>query len=120
MNRSPFAPARTEDELADVAVRHGRNVGGMWVIASVASFGLGFVARSPRGFAVAWLAGVILVTIGLLVRRRYWRSTRRQLGDATIQRAQWRHAEQERDGPERIIAAVALVMLLLAYEIWRT
>lgn len=118
MDRSPFAPPRTEDELADDAVRRGRNAGGTWIVLSVASFGLGFVARSPRGFAVTWLIGVGLVTIGLLVRRSYWRSIRRQLGDATVQRAQWRYIDQERDGPERIIVAIALVMIVLAFQTW--
>jgi len=118
VDRSPFAPPRTEDELADVAVRRGRNAGGSWIVASVASFGLGFVAGSLRGFAVTWLIGAGLMTVGLLVRRRYWRSARRRLGDATIQRAQWRHADQERDGPERIIAAIVLVMILLAFQAW--
>lgn len=119
MDRSPFAPPRTEDELADVAVRRGRNAGGAWIVASVASFGLGFVARSPLGFVVTWLIGVVLAAIGLLVRRRYWQSVRRQLGDATIQRAQWRYAGEERGGPERFIAAIALVMILLAFQAWR-
>jgi hypothetical protein len=118
VDRSPFAPPRTEDELADEAVRRGRNAGGTWIVASVVSFGLGFVARSPRGFAMAWLIGVVLVTIGLLVRRSYWRSIRRRLGDATIQRAQWRSADQERDRPDRIIAAIALVMIVLAFQTW--
>lgn len=119
MQRSPFAPAPTEDELADLAVRRGRNAGGAWIVAAVAAFGLGFVARTPVWFGLAWLAGAGLFTVGLTVRARYWRSARRRLGDATMQRAQWRLAEIDRDGPERIIAAVALVVLLLAYELWR-
>ena len=119
MDHGPLATPRTEDELADIAVRRGRNAGGIWIVAAVASFGLGLTAASPGGFALAWAVGATLFAIGLLMRRRYWAAVRRQHGDATIQRAQWRSAERERDGPERIIAAIMLVMVLLAFQAWR-
>ena len=119
MQRSSVAPAITEDVQADQAVRRGRNAGGIWIVGSVAAFGIGFLARSPANLALSWVVGLLLFTIGLVVRARYWRSARRRLGDATIQRAQWRRADIERDSPARIVAAVGLVVVLLGYELWR-
>lgn len=100
-------------------VRRGRNAGGIWIVASVAAFGIGFLARSPGALAFAWIGGIVLFTIGLAVRAHYWRSARRRLGDATIQRAQWRRADADRDSPGRIVAAVGLVVVLVGYELWR-
>jgi hypothetical protein len=118
MDPGPLASQRSEDELADLAVRRGRTAGAPWIVASVVAFGFGLATGSPGGFAAAWAAGVALFSAGLLVRRRYWRGARRQLGDATIQRAQWRCADRERDGSERIVAAIVLVMVLLAFQAW--
>ena len=119
MQRSPFAPPATEDEQADDAVRRGRNAGGIWFVASVAAFGFGLVADSLGAFALTWAVGGALFVVGLVRRSRSWRTARRRLGDATIQRARWRQAEAERDSPDRLWAAVALVLLLVGYELWR-
>lgn len=105
--------------MADEAVARGRNAGGAWIVAAVVVFGAGLFADSVRSFAVASLIGLGLFTIGLVARARYWRRARRRLGDATIQRALWRSVEGEYDGSERIAAAVAVVLVLLAFEIWR-
>lgn len=119
MHQRQATPASKEDELADEAVARGRNAGGIWIIGSVLAFGAGFVSRSVGEFAIAWTVGLALFTIGLIVRARYWRSARRRLGDATIQRAMWRLADTDRDGPERFAAAVVLVLLLLSFELWK-
>jgi hypothetical protein len=119
VQRSRYASAPTEDELADLAVRRGRNAGGSWLLGSFVAFGFGLVARSPQELVVAWLIGVALFVVGLLIRSRYWRSARRRLGDATIQRAQWRSTKADRDGSDRVLAAIAIVLLLLAFELWR-
>lgn len=119
MQRTPVAPALTEDEQADQAVLRGRNAGGIWIVSSFAACGIGFVARSLATLALCWAVGIALFTIGLAVRSRYWRSARRRLGDATIQRARWRCAEVERESSGRILAAVGLVLMLLSYELWR-
>jgi hypothetical protein len=112
------ASTSAEDELADAAVWRGRRAGAPWIVASVIAFGLGLVARSAGAFSVAWLTGLALFAIGIMVRRRFWRSARRRLGDATIQRARWRSAESDRNGPERLVAAVVLVLLLLGVQLW--
>lgn len=96
----------------------GRNAGGAWIIASVLAFGSGLVANSVGTIAVAWSVGLALFTIGLVVRNRYWRSARRRLGDATIQRARWRTVDADRDRPERVALAVVLVLLVLGIELW--
>ncbi len=114
-----MASTSREDQLADEAVARGRNSGGAWIIASVLAFGSGLVTRSIGSFAVAWSVGLVLFTIGLVVRARYWRSVRRRLGDATIQRARWRSVDTDRGGPERVGAAVVLVLLLLGFELWK-
>lgn len=114
-----MAPPSTEDDLADEAVARGRNSGGAWIVAAVLAFGAGLVTRSGATFAVAWSAGLVLFLIGLVVRARYWRSARRRLGDATIQRARWRSVAADHDGPERVAAAAVLVLVLLGLELWR-
>lgn len=116
---SDLAPASREDQLADEAVARGRNAGGLWIVAAVVAFGTALFAGSVRSFAVAAVIGLVLFAIGLVARARYWRRARRRLGDATIQRALWRSVEGEYDGSERIAAAVAVVLVLLAFEIWR-
>ncbi len=107
-----------EDELADVAVALGRNAGGAWIVASVLAFGFGLLARSVGTFAVAWLTGVALFSVGMSVRARYWRTARRRLGDATIQRARWRSVETDSERTERIVAAVLIVLVLIGVELW--
>lgn len=119
VQRSPFAPPATEDEQADDAVRRGRNAGGVWIVASVAAFGVGLVADSVAAFALTWTTGAALFAIGLVRRAQFWRAARRRLGDATIQRARWRRAEADRESPDRLWAAVALVLVLVGYELWR-
>jgi hypothetical protein len=119
VQRQRTAPATVEDEQADLAVARGRNAGGVWIIASVLAFGAGLLARSFGTFAIAWLIGGALFSIGLLVRARYWRAARRRLGDATIQRARWRSIEADRERPERAIVAILIVLVLLGLEVWR-
>ena len=119
MQRSPFAPALTEDEQADQLVRKGRNAGGAWIVASVAAFGLGFAARSVDHLVIGWVIGVALFSVGMVVRVRFWKSARRSVGDATIQRARWRSTAVEADSPSRIVVALAVVFLLLGYELWK-
>ena len=85
---------------------------------STVAFGSGLVARPVGPFVIAWSVGSILFVIGLAVRARYWRSARRRLGDATIQRARWRSMEADRERPERIALAVLIVLLLLGLELW--
>lgn len=120
MPRSSLAPLTAEDELADRAVRRGRNAGGTWIVAAIVTFGIGLTARTPGGFVLAWFLGLMLFALGLLVRARYWAAVRRELGDATIQRALWRSADAEQFGSGRIIGALALVVVLLAFELWRS
>ena len=119
MHGGDTAPSSTEDDRADRAVARGRNAGGTWIIAAVVAFGAGLVSRSGATFVLAWSAGIVLFLIGLVVRARYWRTVRRRLGDATIQRARWRSVDADRDRPERVAAAVALVLVLLGFELWR-
>ncbi len=119
MQRSSVAPTHTEDSHADQAVQRGRKAGGIWIVASFAACGIGFVARSLATLALCWAVAIGLFAIGVAVRARYWRTARRRLGDATIQRAQWRAAAAERESPARIVAAVGLVVMLLSYELWR-
>ena len=119
MPRSPLAPATREDEAADLAVRRGRNAGGAWIVGATAAFGIGLLTQSSSGFLLAWLTGLVLLAIGLTVRARYWRATRRRLGDATVQRALWRSADHGQVRSERIVAAIAIVVFLLAFELWR-
>ena len=85
---------------------------------SVIAFGSGLVARSVGPFAIAWSAGLVLFLVGLAVRARYWRSARRRLGDATIQRARWRTVGTGRERLERIITALVIVLLLVGLEVW--
>jgi hypothetical protein len=118
VHRGEAAPASTEDDLADEAVARGRNAGGAWIIASVLAFSGGLVASSVGTIAAAWSAGLALFTIGLVVRNRYWRSARRRLGDATIQRARWRTADADLDRPRRVAMAVVLVLIVLGFELW--
>ena len=118
MHRGDTAPPTTDDELADQAVARGRNAGGAWIVAAVLAFGVGLVTRSGATFAVAWSVGLVSFLVGLGVRARYWRSARRRLGDATIQRARWRSVDTVRRGPERLAAAVVLVLVLLGLELW--
>lgn len=118
MHRGETAPSSTEDDLADEAVARGRNAGGAWIIAAVLVFGAGLASRSGTTFVLAWSAGLTLFSIGLLVRARYWRSARRRLGDAAIQRARWRTVDIDRHGPERMVVAVLFVLLLLGFELW--
>ena len=118
MQQRHAAPASIEDEQADEAVARGRNAGGSWIVMSTVAFGSGLVARSVGPFVIAWSVGSILFVIGLAVRARYWRSARRRLGDATIQRARWRSMEADRERPERIALAVLIVLLLLGLELW--
>lgn len=119
MHRGDTAPSSAEDDLADRAVARGRNAGGTWIIAAFLAFGGGLVARSGSAFALAWSTGIVLFLIGLVVRARYWRSVRRRLGDATIQRARWRSVDADRDGSGRMAAAVVFVLVLLGFELWR-
>lgn len=119
VRESDVAPVSREDQLADEAVARGRNAGGAWIVAAVAAFGTGLFADSIRSFAIAWIIGLALFAFGLTARARYWRKAKRRLGDATIQRALWRSVEGEYDGSERVAAAVAVVLVLLAFEIWR-
>ena len=118
MQQRQAAPASIEDEQADEAVARGRNAGGLWIVLSVVAFGSGLVARSVGPFVIAWSAGLVLFLIGLAVRARYWRSARRRLGDATIQRARWRTLGTERERVERIVAALVIVLLLVGIEVW--
>jgi len=119
MAPDPLAPATSEDETADLVVRRGRNVGGTWIVASVVLFGLCLVATSIT-LAVPALAGSILLLVtGLRARANYWRSARRQLGDATVRRAQWRSATRDRGSPDRIMIAIGVVLVLLAFQAWR-
>lgn len=108
-----------EDEQADEAVARGRNAGGVWIISSVLAFGTGLIARSFGSFAVAWSAGLVLFAIGLVVRARYWQAVRRQLGDATIQRARWRSMDADHDRPHRIAVAFVIVLVLIGLELWK-
>ena len=119
MHRGDTAPSSIEDALADEAVARGRTVGGIWIVAAVLVFGAGLVARSGATFALAWSTALALTLIGVVVRARYWRSARRRLGDATIQRARWRSVDGDRKGSERITSAVLIVLLLLGFELWR-
>ena len=119
MPRSPLAPTTTEDEVADAAVRRGRSSGGAWIIVSATAFGIGLFGQSLGQFVITWTTGMVLLAIGLAVRARYWRSARRRLGDATVQRALWRSAENDRFGSERLVAAIAVVVLLLTIQLWR-
>ena len=118
MHRGDTAPSSTEDALADEAVARGRNAGGPWIIAAVLVFGAGLVARSGTTFALAWSAGLALFLVGVSRRARYWRSVRRRLGDATIQRARWRSVEADGSGSGRIALAALVVLLLLGLEVW--
>ena len=118
MRESYLAPASREDELADEAVARGRNAGGLWIAASALALGSGLIARTVARFAVAWAAGLVLLTIGLTVRTRYWRAVTRRLGDATIQRARWRTVGTGRERVERIVAALVIVLLLVGLEVW--
>ena len=88
-------------------------------MASVVAVGVGLVAESIGQLFVAWTFGAALFVVGLARRHLYWRSARRRLGDATVQRAQWRRAETDGGAPERLVAAAAIVVLLLGYELWR-
>lgn len=77
------------------------------------------LVRSPEHTVLISMIGFLLFTIGLAVRARYWAAIRRQLGDATVQRALWRSAETDRFASERIVAAIAVVVVLLAFQLWR-
>ncbi len=120
MERNQLAPAVAEDEHADLVVRRGRNAGGGWIVASVVTYGWCVVTTSLAEGAIAFLVGSVLFTIGMLVRLRYWRGARRELGDAAVQRALWRSADAAQDSPDWLIKACVLVMLLLAYQLWRS
>lgn len=113
-----LAPTTREDETADQVVRRGRNVGGTWIVASILTLGLCLTASTLIQGVSAFAASVALLLIGLQVRARYWRSARRRLGDATMQRAQWRSANEDRGSPDRIMIAIGLVMVLLAFQAW--
>lgn len=119
MERERLAPATTEDEHADQVVRRGRNAGGGWIVASVSVFGWCLVTTSFGAGAVAFVLGGVLFAIGMFVRARYWKRARRELGDATVQRALWRSTQTERDSSDRLIIACAVVILLLAYQLWK-
>ncbi len=120
MSFDHLAPATSEDEAADLVVRRGRNVGGTWIVASVVLLGLCLVASRITQALLSLAASVVLLAIGLRVRARYWRSARRQLGDATVQRARWRSAANGRGSADRIMIAVGLLMVLLAFQAWRS
>ncbi len=119
VEQNQLAPAIVEDEHADLVVRRGRNAGGRWIVASVAVYGWCMVTTSLTEGAIAFGVGTALFTIGMVVRSRFWRRARRELGDAAVQRARWRSAAAERDAPERLIAACAVVVLLVAAQLWR-
>lgn len=113
-----LSPTTGEDEAADRVVRRGRNVGATWIVASVVLLGLTLVAPTILTGTVALLGSVSLLALGVWMRRRYWSSARRQLGDATLQRAQWRSAADERGSQDRIMIAIAVVLVLLALQAW--
>ncbi len=119
MRPEHLAPATSEDETADVLVRRGRNVGATWIVGSVVLLGLCLVATTIVQGLLALAGSAVLLATGLQVRARYWRSARRQLGDATVQRARWRSASADRGSPDRIMIAIGLVMVLLAFQAWR-
>ena len=118
MPHEHLSPSTGEDEAADRLVRRGRTVGGAWIVASVALLGLGLIAPSMATGLAALSASVVALVIGIRARGRYWTSVRRQLGDATLQRAQWRDAADERGSPDRIMVAIGLLMVLLAFQAW--
>jgi len=114
-----LAPTTPEDEAADEVVRRGRNVGATWIIGSILALWLCLVATAwPTGL-LALTASAVLLAIGLRVRARYWQDARRQLGDATLQRARWRGASEDRGSRDRIMIAIALVMVLFVFQAWR-
>lgn len=120
MAPDPLAPTTPEDETADLVVRRGRNVGATWIVASVVLFGLCLVSTSAAQGILALAGSVGLLAVGVAVRATYWKSARRRLGDATVRRAQWRSASADRGSPDRIMIAIGLVMVLLAFQAWRT
>ena len=84
---------RSEDDVADDLVRRGRHVGSGWIIASGLALAFSMGIWSLVVNVVALATSVLTLALGLLSRRRYWDEAKRQVGDATIQRARWRTLE---------------------------
>ncbi|NNE13089.1 MAG: hypothetical protein HKN41_12685 [Ilumatobacter sp.] len=120
MRRSDhLVPATIEDQRADRALERGRNAGGAWIVASALSFAFFLGSGADAAGLIAVGGCVVLLAVGLQVRARFWRSVRREFGDATVQRARWRQADAERESRDRVWWAVGLVALVLASQIWR-
>lgn len=81
---------RSEDDVADDLVRRGRHAGSGWIIASGLALAFAMGIWSMVANVIALVTSATLLAVGLRSRRRYWNEARRQVGDATIQRARWR------------------------------
>ena len=87
---------RSEDDVADDLVRRGRHAGSGWIIASGLALAFAMGIWSLVVNVAALTTSAVLLALGLRSRRRYWDDAKRQVGDATIQRARWRTVENNR------------------------